>query len=114
MKTSRFGFLLAFSYAAGAVVYLGLVIVSAFDGRFPPIEPYQALISVITYLFIPVQVLIWVSIHQLTRPEKQVFSLGSLADKDDCRGKQGKPNDGWYDNCGLCDSFHGSCSFLST
>jgi hypothetical protein len=79
MKTSRFGFLLAVSYVAGAVVYLGLVIAAAFDGGFPPVEPYQTLISVITYLFVPVQVLIWVSIHQLTRPEKHVFSLGSLA-----------------------------------
>jgi hypothetical protein len=78
MNTSRFGFLLCVIAAAGGLIYLALVVLITVDGGMPPKEPYQTLVSLVTFLFIPVMLLIWVSLHQEAPQEKKVFSLGSL------------------------------------
>ena len=61
------------------LAYLGLVIVALASGNFPPVGLLQSLMNVGVLLTIPVMVLLWVIVHQVTPPERQVFSLGSLA-----------------------------------
>ena len=60
------------------LAFFGLAIAAWASGSFPPVGLYQSMISVVTLLSVPVIVLLWVIVHQVTPAEKRVFSLGSL------------------------------------
>lgn len=74
----RLGFYLSCFNLLMGVIYLGLIIAASLSGGLPPSEPYQSLISAVTFLSIPGLILLWVVVHQVTPKEKQVFSLASL------------------------------------
>jgi hypothetical protein len=74
----RLGFYLSWYGLLMGVIYLGLIIAASVSGGLPPAEPYQSLISAVTFLSIPGLILLWVVVHQITPKEKQVFSLASL------------------------------------
>jgi hypothetical protein len=74
----RFGFWLAFINLLGGLLYFGLVSVAAIVGGLPPVEPYQTLISIVTFLSIPGLIFLWVVLHRQISPSKQLFSQTSL------------------------------------
>jgi len=77
-RTLRFGYWLSLLGLLLAVTYFFLVIAALASGTFPPEGLLQTLMNVVIMLVIPTMILIWVTIHQVTPAEKQVFSLGSL------------------------------------
>jgi len=77
-RTLDFGYWLTLLGLFLGLVYLGLVIAALASGNFPPVGLLQSLMNVCILVTIPAIVLLWVIVHQVTPPEKQVFSLGSL------------------------------------
>lgn len=75
---NRFGFWLALLNLAGGLLYFTLVALAALAGGLPPVEPYQTLVSAVTFLSIPGIVLLWVTLHRLTPIPQQLFSQASL------------------------------------
>jgi hypothetical protein len=76
--TPRIGYWLSLLGAFLALAYLGLVIVALASGNFPPAGPLAILLHTEILCSIPVIVLLWVTVHQVTPADKRVFSLGSL------------------------------------
>ena len=76
--TLRIGYWLSLFGLLLGLAYFGLVIAALASGTFPPVGLCQTLMNVVIMLTIPSMVLLWVTIHQVTPAEKQVFSLGSL------------------------------------
>ncbi len=66
-------------------VVLGAAYMAALAGifisgtGFPPIEPYQTIISAVSIFSAPVMVFFWVLLHHSARPDRKIFSLSSLA-----------------------------------
>ena len=60
------------------LAYFGLFIAALASGDFPPVGRVQSLMNVVVLFTAPAMVLLWVTVHQVTPPGKQVFSLGSL------------------------------------
>ena len=77
-RTPRIGYWLSLLGLFLALAYLGLVIAALASGTFPPAGLCQTLMNVVIMVTIPCMILLWVTIHQVTPAEKQVFSLGSL------------------------------------
>ena len=66
-------------------VVLGAAYMAALAGifisgsGFPPVEPYQTIISAVSIFSAPVVVFFWVLIHQSAPADRKIFSLSSLA-----------------------------------
>ena len=75
---NRLGFWLALINLVGGLLYFGLVALAAMAGGLPPAEPFQTLISAVTFLSIPCLILLWVVLHRLTLAPQQLFSQASL------------------------------------
>jgi hypothetical protein len=74
----RFGFWLALLNLAGGLLYFTLVALAALAGGLPPAEPYQTLISAVTFLSVPGILLLWVTLRRLAPAPRQLFSQASL------------------------------------
>jgi hypothetical protein len=77
-RTLRFGYGLSLLSLLLVLVYLWSLIAALASGSFPPAGVYERTISVVTLLVAPVLVLLWATTHQVTPPERKVFSLASL------------------------------------
>lgn len=66
------------AYAILQVVYTGLLL-AAFITGFPPVEPYQTMIHVLTLCGAALLVLLWSVLHSAAPNEKKLFSRASLA-----------------------------------
>jgi hypothetical protein len=66
------------AYAILNVVYTGLLIATFIIG-FPPVEPYQTMIHVLTLCGAALLVLLWSVLHSAAPNEKKLFSRASLA-----------------------------------
>ncbi len=75
---NRFGFWLALLNLVGGLLYFALVTLAALTGGLPPAEPYQTIISAVTFLSVPGIILLWVTLHRQTPASKQFFSQSSL------------------------------------
>jgi hypothetical protein len=72
------GYWLSLINLVGGLVYFSLVSIAYLDGGLPPVEPYQTMISIITFFSIPGIILLWVVIYRITPPSKKLYSLSSL------------------------------------
>jgi hypothetical protein len=80
MHINRFGFTLAaLGIVLGILYVIGLMVAFLFGSGFPLTSGTEKYINVVTYLTVPVIVLLWAAIHQATPAGRKVFSLGSLA-----------------------------------
>jgi hypothetical protein len=75
----RFGYWLAIGFAIGCVLYLLFVILAMLNGGMPPVEPYSTMISIVSYLSIPIVLLLWVVVNDTVPMDRKIFSTGSLA-----------------------------------
>ncbi len=73
-----YGFWLALINLIGGLLYFGLVTLAAVTGGLPPAEPYQTLISAVTFLSVPGLLLLWVTLHRQMQASRQLFSQASL------------------------------------
>jgi hypothetical protein len=78
---SQLGFWSALLTTLGGLAYFLLILGLILTGQFslPLAEPVQLFAGVLNFLFCPAIVLVMVSLHAVTPPEKKVFSQGSLA-----------------------------------
>jgi len=77
-RTLRFGYWLSLLGALLGLIYFGLIIAMLASGGFPPVGLIATLLHVGVLITVPVIVLLWATIHQVTPAGKQAFSLGSL------------------------------------
>ena len=62
-----------------AVIYLATVAGMFFSGTMPPAEPYISIVSIVSLASAPLLLFLWVILHNLSSPEKKIFTQTSLA-----------------------------------
>jgi hypothetical protein len=65
--------------ALGAAYMAAMAALFISNTGFPPVEPYQTVISVVSIFSAPAMVFFWAILYIATPTEKKVFSLASLA-----------------------------------
>ena len=79
-RIQSLGFWTAITGATLGVFYMAaLAAIFISNTGFPPVEPYQTIISVVSLFTAPIMVLLWCTLHDAASQEYKVFSLASLA-----------------------------------
>lgn len=61
------------------LLYAGLLANTFISGSYPPLEPYQTMIHVLTLLGAPLMIFFWSVLHSAASDNKKLFSSASLA-----------------------------------
>jgi len=62
-----------------AAMYLAAVAAMFISGTIPPAEPYISIVSIVSLASVPIFVFLWAILHNVSSPEKKVFTQTSLA-----------------------------------
>jgi len=62
-----------------AAIYLAAVAAMLISGTIPPAEPYISIVSIVSLASVPIFVFLWAILHNVSAPEKKVFTQTSLA-----------------------------------
>lgn len=79
ISVHRLGYWVSLIGIVLAVAYLVAVAAMFITGAIPPAEPYISIVSVVSLASAPLLVFLWAILHNISSPEKKIFTQTSLA-----------------------------------